>query len=133
MITIQAKQDFLLGVHGSTDTYKLALYTGKATLSEKTDAYSPINEVVGEGYQPGGKNLDGHSVSEDGGFAILSFKTPSWENSSITARAAIIYNSTKSNKVLAVFNFGKDVTSTNGVFAATIPPATKETGLIRFA
>lgn len=131
-VTIQAKQDFLRGLHSESDVYKLALYGFKASLGPESDVYSLKNEVTGEGYETGGKILDGHSVTNDGGAAILSFKSPTWVNASFTARGAVIYNSSKGNKILATFDFEKDISPTNGTFIATIPPATKEEGLITF-
>ena len=126
------KAEILQGIHDSADTYKMALYTSAATLGASTTAYSATNEVVGTGYTAGGVTLSGFNVTTSGTTAILDFTTdPSWANASITARGALIYNSSKSNKAVYVLDFGSDITSTNGTFAVTLPEPDATNGLIR--
>ena len=126
------KAEILQGIHDSADTYKMALYTSVATLGASTTAYSATNEVVGTGYTAGGVTLSGFNVTTSGTTAILDFATdPSWANASITARGALIYNSSKSNKAVYVLDFGSDITSTNGTFAVTLPEPDAINGLIR--
>lgn len=126
------KAEILQGIHDSADTYKMALYTSVATLGTSTTAYSATNEVVGTGYTIGGTTLSGFNVTTSGTTAILDFTTdPSWENATITARGALIYNSSKSNKAVYVLDFGSDITSTNGTFAITLPTPDVANGLIR--
>ena len=126
------KAEILQGIHDSADTYKMALYTSVATLGTSTTAYSAANEVVGTGYTAGGVTLSGFNVTTSGTTAILDFTTdPSWANASITARGALIYNSSKSNKAVYVLDFGSDITSTNGTFAVTLPEPDATNGLIR--
>lgn len=126
------KAEILQGIHDSADTYKMALYTSVATLGASTTAYSATNEVVGTGYTIGGTTLSGFNVTTSGTTAILDFATdPSWANASITARGALIYNSSKSNKAVYVLDFGSDITSTNGTFAVTLPAPDATNGLIR--
>ena len=126
------KAEILQGIHDSADTYKMALYTSVATLGASTTAYSATNEVVGTGYTIGGTTLSGFNVTTSGTTAILDFTTdPFWENASITARGALIYNSSKSNKAVYVLDFGSDITSTNGTFAVTLPAPDAANGLIR--
>ena len=126
------KAEILQGIHDSADTYKMALYTSAATLGATTTAYSATNEVVGTGYTAGGATLSGFNVTTSGTTAILDFATdPSWENATITARGALIYNSSKSNKAIYVLDFGSDITSTNGTFAITLPTPDAANGLIR--
>ncbi len=128
------KQELLaMTPHIAGDIYKIALYTSAATLDKTTTAYSTTNEVVGSGYTAGGQNLVGFVVSLDTDTAILDFTTdPAWTSSTITARGALIYNSTRSNKSVATLDFGSDITSTNGTFTVIIPAATAAAGLIRF-
>lgn len=126
------KQELLaMTPHTAGDTYKIALYTSSATLSKSTTAYSATNEVTGTGYSATGATLSGFAVSLDGDTAILDFTDPTWAASSITARGALIYNSTRSNKAVAVLDFGGDVTSTSGTFTVQLPAAAASTGLIR--
>ena len=131
-IATSFKAEILQGIHDSADTYKIALYTSAATLGATTTAYSATNEVSGTGYTAGGQVLSGFNVTTSGITAILDFTTdPSWANATITARGALIYNSSKSNKAVYVLDFGSDITSTNGTFAITLPTPDATNGLIR--
>lgn len=132
-IPISTRAEFLRGTHLSSDIYKLALYTGKADLGKETVGYTLQGEVNGGGYETGGKELTGYSISQENGTVILSFTTPRWERVTISARGCMIYNSTRENKVIAIYDFGKVYSSTNAEFAAVIPEATKEKGLIRIS
>jgi len=128
------KQEILQGTHASADTYKIALYTSTATLDATTTAYSATNEVSGTGYSAGGATLSGFTVGGSGSTAWLDFTTdPSWPSATITARGALIYNSSKSNKAVAVLNFGSDVTSTASTFTVTFPVADAANALLRIA
>lgn len=115
------KQEILEGVHASTDTYKIALYTDSVTLGASTTAYSSTNEVSGTGYDAGGKTLTGFSSGLSSSTAYLTFTDPAWTSSTITARGCLIYNSSKSNKAVAAFDFGQNVTSVNGTFTVDFP------------
>ncbi len=127
-------QEILSGTHTNTDTYKIALFTSAATLSAATTAYAVTNEVSGTGYTAGGATLVGFTTSTDTGVAILDFTTdPAWASATITARGALIYNSSKTNKAVAVLDFGSDITSTNGTFTVTFPAATAAAGLVRIS
>lgn len=126
-------QEVLSGTHTNTDTYKIALYTSTATLSSSTTAYAATNEVIGTGYTAGGATLTGFATSVDTGVAILDFADPSWANATITARGALIYNSSKTNKAVAVLDFGSDISSTNGTFTIQFPLPTAAAGLIRIS
>lgn len=130
------KQEILLGEHDmDTDTIKLALYTSSATLSASTAAYSTADEVSDSGtnYTAGGNTLTGASVALDGTTAIVTFSSTTWAASTITARGALIYNSSKANKAIAVLDFGGDKTSTNGAFTVSFPAAAAATAIIRIA
>lgn len=117
------KQEILEGVHVSTDTYKIALFTSSATLGAATTAYATTNEVSGTGYTAGGVNLANFTSGLDGSTAYITFDDASWTNATITARGALIYNASKSNKAVAVFDFGGDVVSTSGTFTVDLPVA----------
>jgi hypothetical protein len=128
------KQQILLGEHDlDTDVIKIALYTSSATLGASTTVYTTSDEVVGTGYTAGGNTLTGAAVTLDGTTAIVDFADTSWASSTITARGALIYNSSKSNKAIAVLDFGGDKTSTNGTFTINFPAAAASTAIIRIA
>lgn len=138
------KVDLLNGIHafgttvtrGSTnaDTFKIALYTSSATLGATTTAYTVTNEVSGTGYSAGGNTLTVSSVPQSTSTtAWLSFADSTWASSTITAAGALIYNSTNSNKAVAVLDFGGDKTSTNGDFTIVFPTADSTSAIIRIA
>jgi hypothetical protein len=119
----------------SADTYKIALYTGVATLSNATPSYTSSNEVpTGGGYTAGGNTL---SVSvlptNTGNVAFLSFANSSWANATITAAGALIYNNSKANSAVASLSFGGDKTSTNGTFTVIFPTPDATSAIIRIA
>ena len=124
-----AKVDLLQ--RGAADEYRIALYTSAATLSKATTVYTSAGAVVGTGYTAGGKVLTGAAVSLDGDTAILDFSDPSWPDATITARGALIYNATQSNKAVAVLDFGADVASTAAAFTVQLPAPTAAAGLVR--
>lgn len=126
------KQEVLEGVHSSSDTYKLALYTDAATLDATTTAYSATNEVSGTGYTAGGVELSGFTSGLSGSTAYVTFTDPAISSATITARGCLVYNSSKSNKAVAAFDFGGNITSTNGTFTVDLPAA-GASALIRIA
>jgi len=128
--TTSFKKELYQAIHDlSTDTIKIALYTGNASLDASTTVYSSTNEVVASGYTAGGQVMTGVSISSSGYVAYASWNNVSW-TSSLTARCALIYNASKGNKSVAVLDFGSDKTST-GTFTITMPANTSTTALIR--
>lgn len=128
------KQEILLGVHDlDADVIKIALYTSAATLGTSTTAYSTSNEVVGSGYVAGGNTLSGATVSLAGTTAYVDFSDTTWSAATITARGALIYNSSKSNKAIAVLDFGADKTSTASNFTIQFPTNDASSAVIRIA
>ena len=127
------KKEILEGVHEAADVYKIALYTSTATINKSTTVYSATNEVVGTGYTAGGVTLAGYTTALSGDIAYIDWTTdPSWANATITARGALIYNSTQGNKAVATYDFGADNTSTNGTYTVTLPPV-GATAVVRVA
>ena len=128
--TTSFKKELYQAVHNlSTDTLKIALYTGNANLNEDTTAYSATNEVVATGYTAGGNTLTGVAISSSGSTAYVNWANTSW-TAALTARCALIYNVTQGNKSIAVIDFGADKTSTT-TFTITMPANTSTTALIR--
>jgi hypothetical protein len=128
--TTSFKKELYEAVHNlSTDTLKIALYTGNANLNEDTTIYTTSNEVVASGYTAGGNTLTGATVSSSGYTAYVNFANTSW-TAALTARCALIYNVTRNNKSIAVIDFGADKTSTT-TFTITMPANTSTTALIR--
>jgi len=130
--TTSFKSELYQAVHNLlTDTIKIALYTGNASLDSATTIYSSTNEVVATGYTAGGNTLTGVTVQTSGYTAYVNFANTSWA-SGLTARCALIYNASKGNKSIAVLDFGSDKTSTT-TFLITMPSNTSTTALIRSA
>lgn len=126
------KTELLGGVHDlDTDVLNIALFTSAATLSAATTAYSTSGESVGTGYTAGGQALTGATISLDGTTAIVDFDDALWTNTSTTAAGALIYNSSKANRAVAVINFGADKTSTDGDFTVIMPAPAAATAILR--
>jgi len=132
------KQELLTATHNFTastgDTFKIALYTSSATLGASTTAYTTSNEVAnGNGYTTGGNTLSNVTPTTSGTTAFTDFADTTWSNATITANGALIYNSSKSDKAVAVLAFGGDKTSTSGDFVVVFPTANATDAIIRIA
>jgi hypothetical protein len=128
------KQQILLAEHDmDTDVFKIALYTSAANLDASTTVYTTSNEVTGTGYTAGGNTLTGATVTLTGTTAFVDFSDTSWSTATITARGALIYNSSKSNKAVAVLDFGSDKISTGGTFTIQFPVNDATNAIIRIA
>jgi len=127
------KVELLTGTHDfNSDTFKIALYTSSATLNADTTAYSSTNEVSADGYTAGGNTLIvSPTPTSSGTIAYISFSSTSW-SSALTARGALIYNSSKSNKAIAVLDFGADKTSA-GVFTVNFPAPNQTSAIVRIS
>ena len=134
--TLSFRSDIVQGDQDlSANTLKMALYTGFATLGPTTTEYTITNEVVGTGYTAGGNTITGVTISTDviTNIVYVNFNNVSWPGASFTARGALIYNSTQSNKSIAVLDFGSDklFTATNNT--VTMPVNSASTALLRFS
>jgi hypothetical protein len=133
-LTNSFKEELLLGVHDfSSDTFKIALYTSSADLGPDTPAYTSAEEVSGIGYTAAGNVLTGALVSLSllQGIAYVTFDNPYWNAATFTTRGALIYNSTKGNKSVAVLNFGLDQTVLSQQFLIQLPANNADTSFIR--
>jgi hypothetical protein len=132
-LTTSFKQDILLGVHDlETDTIKMALFLATADLGAATTVYTTTGETSGTGYTAGGKTLTGVTVLTADTTAYVDFADPSWDPANFTARGALIYNASKSNKAIAVLDFGSDKTTTT-TFTVQMPANTATSALIRIS
>tara|TARA_R100001163_G_scaffold62519_1_gene53369 strand:+ start:657 stop:1106 length:450 start_codon:yes stop_codon:yes gene_type:complete len=140
--TTSFKVDLLNGIHNfgtgvvraatTADTFKIALYTSDADLSASTTVYSASNEASGTGYTAGGNTLTVSQVpTSTDTTAFLSFSPTSWASSTISARGALIYNSTQSDKAVAVLDFGNTKTTTNQTLTIEFPTADSSSAIIR--
>jgi hypothetical protein len=132
------KTEILTGTHDFTastgHTFKLALYTSSATLDKSTTAYSATNEVGDSGtYSAGGASLTSSTPTLSTDTAVCDFADVSFTSATITARGALIYNSSASNKAVCVLDFGSDKTSTAGTFSIVFPTADAANAILRIA
>lgn len=144
------KAELMLCVHDfrntGGDTFKLAMYTSSATIDANTTAYSSTNEVIGTNYTAGGGTLVNGGVtasntSASAGTGYTTFSNLTFTNATVTARGALIYNTTPSangtanttltNAAVAVLDFGSDKTSTAGDFTIIFPTASNTTAILR--
>jgi hypothetical protein len=151
-MTTSFKAELMLAVHDfrntGGDSFKLALYTSSATIDANTTAYTVSNEVTGTNYTAGGGALTNSGVTASNtnasaGTGYTSFSTLTFSNATITARGALIYNTTPSangtanttltNAAVCALDFGSDKTSTAGDFSIIFPTAANTTAIIRIA
>jgi hypothetical protein len=126
--------EFDFGI-GTSQVFKIALYTSAATLGAATTAYSTSDEVSGTGYSAGGNVLTVSQVpTSSGTTAFIDFADTTWTTATITARGALIYlaNGT-TNPAVAVLDFGGDKTSTAGNFTIQFPVADATNAILRIA
>lgn len=122
----------------STDTFKMALYTGGATIGSTTAAYTTTNEVAsGNGYTTGGEVLTVSVQPTTGSdpnntVAYLSFSNVTWNPASFTCRGALIYKVGGGNPTVCVLDFGGDKTAATS-FEVQFPAANSTNAIIRIA
>ena len=141
--TTSFKVELLQAVHNfgptTPDTFKIALYTATSDIGPATTVYTATNEVVGTGYTAGGNTLVISTSPTSGNStasiptAFVGFSNTSWTSSTITARGALIYNSTQGNKSVAVLDFGADKTTANATFLITFPTADASSAIVRIS
>ena len=125
----------------TADTFKAALYLASATVNASTTAYSATGEVTGTNYTAGGVSITNGtnpSSTNSSSTAGVGYWTPSasitYTNVTLSTAfdAMLMYNSTQSNKAVAVFTFGSQ-TITAGNFTLTMPSNTTTTALLRLS
>jgi len=129
------KQELLQGLHDlDGNTLKLALFTSSATLGASTTAYSTTNEASGTGYTAGGETVTSVAVSLSGTTAFVDFADVSFTSATISdAAGALLYNSSVSDKAIAVIDFGSIKSVTGGTLTVTLPSANATNALIRIS
>jgi hypothetical protein len=137
------KKELLEGGHdfknSGGDTFKIALYTNSATFTAATTDYTTGNEVSNSGtYSAGGGTLTRVNPASSGTTAFTDFADITFTSASITARGALIYNTTEgggtgTTNTIVVLDFGADKTSTAGDFQIAFPAADATNAIIRVA
>jgi hypothetical protein len=140
------KVEILGGVHAigtpptrantNKDTFYAALYLASATVNASTTAYSVTGEVSGSGYSAGGITVTNATAPTSTGTTAFYTPSASLTYSNVTLATAfdavLMYNSTQSNKAVAVYTFGSQ-TVTAGNFILTMPTNDASTALLRIA
>jgi len=131
---LEGKHNFRSGGH----TFNIALFTSSATLGAATTDYSTSNEVTGSGYSAGGQALTNVNPTTSGTTAFTDFADETFSTATITARGALIYNTTTeggsaTTDAVIVLDFGADKTSTAGDFTIQFPAADASNAIIRIA
>jgi hypothetical protein len=118
-----------------SDTIKVALLTSSYTPNQDThDYFNDVStyEVSGTGYTAGGNTLASKTATYDSGtnVIVLDAADTTWASSTITARYAVVYDSTgtaSTSALIGYVDFGSDQSSTNGNFTITWD----STGIVR--
>ena len=133
------KKELLEGQHEfqfGGDKFKLALYSSSAALNSATTSFTTTGQVGNSGtYTSGGGALvqPNPSTSVASGVAIVTFDNLSFTSASITARGALIYNTSATNKAVAVLDFTADKISTSGTFTIIFPAFTTSAAILRIS
>ena len=129
-LTASYKAEAMRGVHHENDRYMLALYGDKSGLTEFTTAYTKAGEMQGSGYAPGGAQLMGMRVEEDGSAAVLTFDDITWPAVTLKdVSCGLIYNASKQNRSVGIVVLAEKTSATNGPLTIYFPEATAADGV----
>jgi hypothetical protein len=117
----------------SGNKFKLAMYTSTATLGKSTTSFTTGSEVSSSGYTSGGKALVNTGTSLSVNTAITNYSNLSFTGVTLTARGALIYNTSNSNTAVCVLDFGGDKTATAGTFTVQFPAFTSTAAILRIS
>jgi len=131
------KKELFEAIHDFTastgDTFKLALYTTVSGFSTGTTNYIVTNETSGTGYTASGTTLTNISPTVAQNIAFVDFADATFSTATISASAALIYNTSNSSKAIVVLDFGGTKTSTNGDFTIQFPAANSTSAILRIS
>ena len=136
------KQELLQGKHDFTastgHTFKLALYDNNASFTAATTDYTATNEVSGTGYTAGGGTLTNITPTTSGTTAFIDFADLTFSSATITARGAIVYNTTtgggsSTTDAVLILDFGSDKSTSGGDFTISFPTADSSNAILRIA
>ena len=133
------KKELLEATHNFSNpggnSFKLSMYTNSAVLGKSTTSFTTSGQVSSPsgGYSSGGKALVNAGTSLATNTAITDFADLSFVGVTITARGALIYNDTNSDKAVAVLDFGGEKTASAGTFTIQFPAFTTSAAILRIA
>lgn len=135
--------EILQGIHLPGDAYYAALYLPTAKIDPSTTFKYVADGEVPEsrtdergdtnptGYKAGGMLLTGRQIVRDGPISFIDWDDPVWKRVSISARGLMIYNRSRENRAVAIFEMDQTYVSTNGDFTVVLPEPTSQTALVR--
>jgi hypothetical protein len=127
---LQATHNF--GTTAATgNKFKISMYTTAATIGASTTSYTATGQVTSSSYTAGGKALVNSGTSLASGVAITDFADVSWTGVTLSARGALIYNTSATNKAVCVLDFGGTKTATAGTFTIQFPAYTTSAAILR--
>ena len=118
------------------DVFKLALYISTATLNSATTSFTTSGQVGNSGqYTSGGGKLVNGTTSMTAGVARVDFGDRSFTGVTLTARGAMIYNTSSdtTNASVCILDFGSDKTATSGTFTLQFPAPTSTAAILRIS
>ena len=126
--------ELLSGTHNFAsggNTFKIALYTANPYTTSSTVYATGSGDEVSSGggsqYPTGGNTLASQAVSNVSNVATVDFADSVFGSvtpATFTAAFGAIYNTTSSEKLVVVLDFGGNKTCTNGTFTITFPNPT---------
>ena len=129
------KGELASGTHNFSsggDSFKIALYTANPYTTSST-VFSSTDEVSSAGssnYPAGGKALTSQTVTATTATTAIDFADTTFSSATFTAAFAAIYNTSASNKLCVVLDFGGNKTATNGTFTISYPDPTTPSNAI---
>ena len=130
------KGELASGTHNfssSGNTFKIALYTANPYTTSSTTkvATNEVSSAGGSNYTAGGNTLTGQSVTATTATTAIDFADTSWSSATFTAAFGAIYDTSASDKLVVVLDFGGNKTATNGTFTISFPdPSTPSNAII---
>lgn len=129
------KVEIFQGIHnftaGTGDVFKMALYASAVPLSSSVTVYTTTNEVSGAGYTAGGITLTTVTPVLVGSTAVVDFADVTFGPVTLTFNQMMLYNSSKANRAVAVFNLGSYTGISGGNLVIQMPPPTATNGILR--
>ena len=136
IVPFSFKGELASGTHNFAsggNTFKLALYTANPYTTSSTTKVTTneVSSAGGSNYTAGGNTLTGQSVTATTATTAIDFADTSWSSATFTAAFGAIYDTSASDKLVVVLDFGGNKTATNGTFTIAFPdPATPSNAII---
>lgn len=125
-------------------TFNTGLFKANASLgrsyAKATTNYSTITAATsdelanGSGYTTAGVAMTNVDPTTGSNVAYTDFSNdPQWTSATFTSAGMFIYNTSASNKIVALIDFGGDQAVSAGTFTIVLPAAASGTAIIRIS